>query len=134
MTFWTVPSIEPSDIVPAHGGTWDRFVDAVTFVWLGVFALGIVGTRGQVLDTVLLALLPIYVVDLVVQYRRVGSFKLFLRRHWLTILMTIPYLRVLRFARLVRALRFLRVARVGRWPGIQRVEQVRRKATRVRNR
>ena len=117
--------------------SWDSFVDAVTLLWLGLFFADQVRLIGQVSETVLLALLPIYIADLVVQYRRVGQFRLFLRKHWLTILMTIPYLRVLRLVRLVRLLRVLkavRVARIVRWPGLQRAFGAMRKARRLSGR
>ena len=77
----------------------------------------------------------IYMADLVVQYRRVGRISLFLRKHWLTILMIIPYVRVLRLVRLVRAMRTLRVlrlVRIGRWPGAQKVVGATRKFARLR--
>lgn len=113
---------------------WDRFVDAITLLWLGVFAADLVRPMPDVSALVLLGLLPIYLADLGVQYRRVGSFGLFLRKHWLTILMAIPYLRVLRLLRMARALRtlrVLRVARVGRWPGARRAANAIRKARRL---
>ena len=89
---------------------WDRFIDLVTVVWLGIFALGLAAPQGWESD-VLLYVIPVYVVDLGVKYRRVGNVRRFVREHWLTILMVIPYLRVLR---LLRVLRVLRVARAGR--------------------
>ena len=99
---------------------WNRFVDLVTVVWLGLFFANLAFQLGEAAGIVLLALLPVYVADLGVKYRQVRNFKRFLREHWLSILMTIPYLRVLRILRLFRLLRFLRlmrVTRVGRWPG-----------------
>ncbi len=114
----------------------------IAVILLGVYFDGPSDRRnlrslGQFGQTALLALLPIYVVDLGVQYRRVGSFRLFLKRHWLTILMTIPYLRVLRLARLARltrVMRLVKLAKIGRWPGLQRVEQARRKGVRLLHR
>ena len=95
-------------------GIWDAVVDVVTFVWLGVFAADVLVPLGIVPDLLLLSVLPLTVADLAVQYRRVGNLKRFVKKHWLTILMTIPYLRVLRLLRLVRLLRMLRLLRVGR--------------------
>ena len=90
---------------------WDRFVDIVTFLWLGLFALDI-AMAYSALEDILFWCLAIYGMDLVVKYRRVGSFKLFLRHHWVSILMTVPYFRVLRLVRLFRLLRVMRAAKV----------------------
>ncbi len=128
--------------MPAHGDQrgkpdhrWDRFIDGVTLLWLGVFLANLVTSLGAIAVVILLSLMVIYVADLVVQYRRVGRISLFLRKHWLTILMIIPYVRVLRLVRLVRAMRTLRVLRlmrIGRWPGIQKVGGATRKFARLR--
>ncbi len=115
---------------------WDYFVDVVTFIWLGVFVADIATQLGGASEVVLLSLLPVYVADLAVQYRRAGNLRDFLRKHWLTILMTIPYLRVLRLlrlARLLRTLRLFRIGRVGRWPGVQKIEGARRKVKRLQS-
>jgi len=90
---------------------WDRLVDVVTFVWLGVFAAEFLAPFDGS-GMLLLLLLLVYVVDLGVQYRRVGNLRRFLKTHWLTILMVIPYFRVLRLLRLFRLLRAMRAVRV----------------------
>ena len=92
---------------------WDRFVDVVTFLWLGLFAVNLVASQ-PVLGAVLFWCLPIYVLDLGVKYRRAGNLGRFLKQHWFSILMTIPYLRVLRLLRLLRLLRVLKMAGAGR--------------------
>ena len=92
---------------------WDRFVDVVTLVWLGVFAAEFVAPFDET-GMILLSLLPVYVVDLGVQYRRVGNLSRFLKADWLTILMVIPYFRVLRLVRLFRLLRAMRAVRAMR--------------------
>lgn len=94
---------------------WDRFVDAVTVVWLGVFILGFVSVEyGDACDLINLLLLPVFIVDLFVIYRRVGDVKVLLRKHWLDILMVIPYLRVIRAVRIIRVVRLARVAKTTR--------------------
>ena len=42
---------------------WDRFVDVVTFLWLGLFAVDL-ATSYPVLGAILFWCLPIYVMDL----------------------------------------------------------------------
>lgn len=94
---------------------WDRFVDAVTVVWLCVFILGFVSVEyGDACDLINLLLLPVFIVDLFVIYRRVGDVKVLLLKHWLDILMVIPFLRVVRAVRIIRVIRLARVAKTTR--------------------
>ena len=106
---------------------WDRFVDTVTYAWLGVFAAQFV-VSNPVLDSFLIWSLPIYVADLGVKYKRVGNFRTFLRQHWVSILLTIPWLRVLRILRFLRLLRLMRAGRIVR---ILKFNSARRKFIRV---
>ncbi len=106
---------------------WDRTVDAVTYAWLGVFAAQFV-VSDPLLDSFLLWSLPIYFVDLGVKYKRVGNVRTFLRQHWVSILLTIPWLRVLRVLRFLRLLRLMRAGRLGR---ILKLNGARRKFIRV---
>ena len=93
---------------------WDRFIDLVTVFWLGLFVTEFIAPLGQASEIILLSLIPVYVADLVVKYRRVRNLRRFVKEQWLTILMVIPYFRVLRLIRLFRLVRILRVARAGR--------------------
>ncbi len=115
---------------------WDFFVDLATIVWVGLFFAGI-ASPGLVPSGVQLALLAIFVADLVVKSRRAPNLRTFLRRHWSDILMAIPYFRIFRVLRLLRVLRILRaarIARVGRFPGLKALESFRRKSMRVARR
>ncbi len=115
---------------------WDRFVDLVTILWLGIFFANIV-QPGLIPTTIELGLLGVFVVDLVVKARAEPNFTTFLRKRWTDILMVIPYFRIfriLRFTRLLRILRAARIARVGRFPGVKFLETFRRKVGRVINR
>ena len=101
---------------------WDRFIDLVTYSWIGIFVADRVAPVGEPFGIILLALIPVYVADLGVRYRRVRNLKRFLKEHWLSILMVIPYLRILRIMRLLRLLRIGRVLRtVGAWRRIKRL-------------
>lgn len=106
---------------------WDRTIDAVTYAWLGVFTAQFFVSE-PILDSFLIWSLPIYVVDLGVKYKRVGNVRTFLREHWVSILLTIPWLRVLRILRFLRLLRLIRVGRLGR---ILKLNSARRKFIRV---
>ena len=55
-------------------------MDLVTLVWLSVFFVGFVASLGEAAQIDLLALLPVYVADLGVRYRRVGNLRRFLWR------------------------------------------------------
>ncbi len=89
--------------------SWDRFVDVVTIIWLLFFALGSFNPGLETLcSTINLSLLPVFIADLIIKYKRVGNAKYFLKHHWLDILTAIPYFRFLRVFRIVRAVRAVR--------------------------
>jgi len=91
---------------------WDRFVDLVTIVWLGVFVVGeLLSEYGPVCDCINLALLPVFAADLMVRYRRVGNLRKFLRKHWLDILIVIPYFRFLRLIRLAKVVKATKITK-----------------------
>lgn len=108
---------------------WDKFVDFLSVVWVGVFVFGWVSPEwGGFCDNVNLGLLGVFVADLGVQYWRVRDWKRFLRHHWLTIFMVIPYFRVFRVLRLVKVLRMARLAKL---PRVKGLESARRKVWRL---
>ena len=90
---------------------WSKFVDLVTIIWLVIFVLGFFTSPSleDTLRTVNIAILSIFVIDLGVSYWKVRSPSLFVRKHWLDILMVIPYFRVFRIARILRLARFIRI-------------------------
>ncbi len=115
---------------------WDRFVDFVTVIWLGVFVVGFVAPA-LIPSNIQLVLLAVFVGDLVVKFRRDPDPRTFLRRRWFDILMVIPYfriLRILKFVRVLRLLKTLRIAKAGRFPGFKALEGFRRKALRIARR
>jgi|GEM_PF-4662106 hypothetical protein len=116
---------------------WDKFVDTITVIWLGMFFVDLMGPSTRVSDIILLSMLPIYVFDLGVKYRRAENAKDFFQHHWLSVLMVIPYIRILRAARMLRVLRmirFTRTVRVGRNPGGLKLLGASRRIKRLRRR
>lgn len=92
---------------------WDAFVDAATVVWLSAFTVGMLYEKySSVTDMINLLLLPAFVADLYVGYRRMGNLWMFLRKRWLDVLAAIPFLRVLRVIRAARILRLARARKV----------------------
>ena len=94
-----------------HSKWWDRGVDAVTLIWMILFFGSMSGYFGAWAEIAIWGTFPIFVFDLVVAYLRIRNFKLFLKKHWFTILITIPWLRVFRVARTLRVLRAARAAK-----------------------
>jgi len=93
--------------------SWSRLVDIVTIIWLIIFILGFFASPAlaDALRMANITILSVFVVDLWVSYRKVRSLPIFLKRHWLDILMVIPYFRIFRVARILRLARFIRIAR-----------------------
>ena len=94
-----------------HSKWWDRGIDLVTFVWMVLFFGSMSGYLGPWTEIAIWGTFPIFVFDLIVAYLRIRNFKLFLKKHWFTILITIPWLRVFRVARTLRILRAARAAK-----------------------
>ena len=94
-----------------HSQWWDRGIDAVTLIWMILFFGSMTGYFGSWAEIAIWGTFPIFVFDLVVAYLRIRNFKLFLKKHWFTILITIPWLRVFRVARTLRVLRAARAAK-----------------------
>ena len=97
--------------IALHSKWWDRGIDFTTFVWMILFAGSMMGIFGPWAEIAIWVTFPIFVLDLVVAYLRIRNFKLFLKKHWFTILITIPWLRVFRVARTLRVLRAARAAK-----------------------
>ena len=112
---------------------WDRFIDLATVIWLGIFVAELVSSPPTPANTQWV-LLSVFVADLGVKFQREPIKRTFLRRRWFDILMVIPVfriLRVLKFVRLLRLLKTVRIAKAGRFPGIRKLEALRRKGTRL---
>ena len=110
---------------------WDRFVDFVTVIWLGVFVVGFVAPA-LIPSNIQLVLLAVFVGDLVVKFRRDPDPRTFLRRRWFDILMVIPYFRIFRILKIVRVLRLLRILKLFRMlQPLKTLEGCRRKITRI---
>lgn len=93
---------------------WDRFVDVVAVVWLGLFLVLVagwfgIGSPGPTVEWALRALLVVFLADVLVLYRRVeGGPAAFVRSNWLDVLTVVPWFRPLRLARIGRGLRALK--------------------------
>jgi len=93
--------------------SWTRVVDVVTIIWLAIFIFGffVSPALADTLRMVNIAILSVFVADLWVSYRKVRSVSVFAKKHWLDILMVIPYFRIFRVARILRLIRFARIVR-----------------------
>ena len=95
-----------------HHVSWDEFVDLVTVVWLFVFVIGLVyPDYSSVTDTINLGLLPVFIADLYVGYRRTGDLRTYIRKKWLDILLVIPFLRILRIIRIIRVVKTVKAVK-----------------------
>ena len=92
---------------------WSKLVDFITVVWLVLFVISFFANPSleSSLRTANIAILSVFVADLGIVYWKVRSPSVFVRKHWLDILMVIPYFRIFRIARILRLLRFVRITR-----------------------
>ena len=66
--------------------------------------------------------LIVSIADIIVNYKRVNDVRLFLHKHWFTILFAIPFLRFLRLIRVIRVLKL--VINLGKFKFILRYKHV----------
>lgn len=95
---------------------WSNFVDIVTIIWLIIFIIGFF-TSEQIThycNILNMAILIVFITDLVILFIYFENRKKFIRKHWLDILMVIPYLRIFRIFRIFRVLKFTRVLKTAR--------------------
>jgi len=93
--------------------TWIRFVDIATIIWLALFisTFFISEVIGKILEMILLAILVIFIMDLIFFYQATPTTKHFFKKHWFDILLVIPYFRVLRVFRMLRLLKIAKTTK-----------------------
>ncbi len=101
---------------------WNHFVDLTTIVWLSAFMVSLLGSDlgfiifdSSVLflaDTITLFALPIFIIDLVIKFYSFGHSKSFFKKHWISIIMVIPYFRIFKILRLVKVVELLKFSRI----------------------
>ena len=101
---------------------WNHFVDLITIIWLSAFMVSLLGSDlgfiivdSNVLflaDTITLFALPIFIIDLVIKFYSFGHSKSFFKKHWISIIMVIPYFRIFKILRLVKVVGLLKFSRI----------------------
>ncbi len=102
---------------------WILFVDVVTVVWLAAFVTEWFSSSTLAqsrCSLVTLWLLPVFVCDLIVLFRKEDDFKTFIKKRWFDVLLVIPYFRVFRIFRIVRMLKVLKILKLRRSLGLTR--------------
>lgn len=104
------------DKITSRKEKWTKLVDIVTIIWLGIFMIGFFATERivHVCNILNVAILSVFVADLVIIYKSSSNWRMFFKKHWFDIIMVIPYFRIFRIFRIFRVLKILRVAKVAR--------------------
>ena len=108
---------------------WAAIVDLTTVAWFGIFIVGFMAFDADLIGLETLIKIPesyetawtavnwsiwaVFAVDVWFKYRKTGSPREFVRRHWFDLLLLIPFFRVLAILRVLRLMRMLRLARAG---------------------
>ena len=103
---------------------WPLVVDSITVVWLVAFIASLISSSERTVETcelVTLCLLPVFIADLVLLFRRESDFKTFLKKRWFDVLLVIPYFRILRILRLAKFLRTLKILKAKKALGQNRM-------------
>ena len=98
---------------------WSKFVDIVTITWLCIFVIGYfsMGKVANICNLLNIAILSVFIVDLILIYRKSDNWYNFLTKNWFNILMVVPYFRVFRIFRMFKVLRlfkFMKIIKVGK--------------------
>jgi len=101
---------------------WNHFVDLATIIWLAAFMISLLGSDlgfiivdSNVLflaDTITLFALPIFIIDLVIKFYYFGHSKSFFKKHWVSIILVIPYFRIFKILRLVKVVGLVKFSRI----------------------
>ncbi len=101
---------------------WNHFVDVISVIWVIAFIISLLASDMGfliinsnlifLLDTVTLFLLPIFFFDLIIKYYLTGHSRTFLKKHWMSILLVIPYFRVLKMLSFIRFIRIVQLSKI----------------------
>ena len=101
---------------------WNQFVDLITIIWLAAFMISLLGSDlGFIIvdssilylaDTITLFTLPIFILDLMIKFYSFGHSKSFFKKHWVSIIMVVPYFRIFRILRLVKVVGLVKFSRI----------------------
>ena len=95
---------------------WSMFVDIVTVMWLCIFIIGFFSIERitDVCNILNIAILSVFMADLIIIYGSSSNWHIFLKKHWFDILMVIPYFRVFRIFRSFRVLRLIKIVKAAK--------------------
>ena len=113
---------------------WTALVDLITIFWLALFITGLISTNEIIKERCGLAtlcLLPVFVLDLVVLFRKEDNFKTFLKKRWFDVLLVIPYFRVFRLFRMARLLKVLKLLKLKKFLNFTRFSKKSKRVTKV---
>ena len=101
---------------------WDHFVDLITVIWFAAFIISLLGSDVGIIivdssvlylaDTITLIALPIFILDLVIKFYSFGHSRSFFKKHWMSIIMVVPYFRIFKILRLVKVVGLVRFSRI----------------------
>lgn len=101
---------------------WNHFVDVISVIWVIAFIISLLASDMGLLiinsnlifllDTLTLFLLPIFFFDLIIKFYLTGHSRTFFKKHWISILLVIPYFRVLKMLRFIRFIRIVQLSKI----------------------
>ncbi len=121
-----IPSKEESkpQAVNHHLRYWMLLVDIAAFVWLSAFIVSLLSYLDvfanvaprilEVTDTITLLVLPLFAADLTLKYRLSKSPKKFLKKHWMSLIILLPYFRIFKVLSVLHVAGFARLGKIPR--------------------
>lgn len=101
---------------------WNRFVDVISIIWVIAFTISFLASDLGVIiidinmvyliDNFTFFILPVFVVDLMVKYYLLGHSRTFFRKHWISILLVIPYFRVFKMLSFIKFINITKLIQI----------------------
>lgn len=116
---------------------WVWCVDCITIIWLLAFiCLSVVDSEVVVFicNVIVLLALPVFIVDLVLIYKKEVNFSTFIRRRWLDVILVIPYFRIFKILKFLKMAKVLKINKFVRFKKILNRARFFRKSKRLVNR
>lgn len=105
-----------------HIRYWNHFVDIISVIWVVAFMISLLASDMGLLiinnniifllDTITLFLLPVFIFDLMIKYYLTGHSRTFLKKHWISILLVIPYFRVLKMLSFIKFIKIVQLSKI----------------------
>jgi len=92
----------------------ESFFDVVTVIWVITLFLAFSPVHEEGANMLSEWLLPVFALEFIHLYRKAGSFKKFLGKHWLGLILVFPWFRIFKVVGLLKVARISQDAKIAK--------------------